>query len=154
MTAPEKSRPEQGGGASNNRRGKVNHAGGESSTALQGFCFKWLPLPLALAMAEILPKTNADAGAYVKKCLIALATRKHGECTLSDSMLADAEIYSQTKREAANKRWHGNAGALQVQCTSNAKQTYRQTNKQTEKHYRRAPSASNEYPPNANPRIE
>lgn len=92
--------------------------------------FKWLPLPLALAMAHILPMKDAEAGRYIKLVLIALATRKRGECDLSDIMLEDAEKYSQTKREAANKRWQRDAGAMQVHTGALPNKQTHTTNKQ------------------------
>lgn len=157
MTAPDRKRHPARGGASNDQHSEPSHTGDGSSTALQGFGFKWLPLPLALALAEILPKPDADAGAYFKKCLIALATRKRGECALSDSMLEDADIYSQTKREAANKRWHRDADAMHLHTGAMPnKQTNKQTDKQTVKpssYAPRARCAGKEYPPNAKPTI-
>jgi hypothetical protein len=108
--------------------------------AEQFAAFKWLPLPLALAMASILPMKDGEAGKYIKRVLIALATRKRGETDLSDTMLEDAERYSQTKREAAQKRWKKDAGALHLhesgQDSGDAGALpYRQTDRHTDRQH-------------------
>ena len=161
MPTPDKKRRPGEGGARDDQHDEPSHTGGGSSTALQGegkTPQKKVPcvfLDAGYHLARIFDMSDAEAGAYFKRLLLAINIGKRGVMPEADEMLDEAQTYYNAKREAGRLGGLSTQGKQSSGASSNASShSYRHTPKHSDTQLdHRAKRAAMEYPPNAKPTI-